>query len=333
MSSSTMRAVRIGADHTISVAEVARPEPAADEILVAPVAGGICGTDLHIVKGEFPQAVFPVVPIHEFAGTVVAAGRNASRIPEGSLVAVDPNIACGECRWCRVGRPNLCVRLSVIGVTRQGAAAELVAVPARCAYVIPDTLGAPLGAMIEPLACVVNATDRAGDLRGRRVLVMGCGVIGLLIAIVSARLGAGETWVSDPAEAKHALARRVGVANAVPPDALAGERFDIVFEAAGTPAAARQVMELLNPTGTWMQVGVLAPEATVDLHPFEVFDREIRIIGSNSLADKFPAAVELMPDISQQAAQLITRQVSVWDLEAGLDSARDARSVKTQLVF
>ena len=333
MTSKTMRAVSIEADHAIRTVERPCPTPQDDEIIVAPIAGGICGTDLHIVKGEFPQAVFPVVPLHEFAGRVAAVGRSVKGFAEGDLVTADPNVSCGQCRWCRMGRPNLCTNLAVIGVTRQGAAAEQVAVPARCAHRLPAGVTPELGAMIEPLACVCNAVHRAGALRDRRILVMGSGVMGLLIAIVARRMGAGEVWVSDPSEAKHPTALGVGVTRAVTPSLLAGQRFDIVFEASGAPAAAQQVMALLGPTGIWMQVGVLAPEATVTLNPFDVFDREISIIGSNSLADKFPAAVELMPDIMEPAAKLISSRVSVWDFQAGLESARAATSVKTQLFF
>ena len=333
MTEKLMRSISVNADLSITTVETAAPTPLDDEIIVAPIAGGICGTDLHIVKGEFPQAVFPVVPCHEFAGTVVGVGRNVTRFREGDLVTADPNVSCGVCRWCLMSRPNLCAELAVIGVTRPGAAAELVAVPSRCAHLLPGAVTPDLGAMIEPLACACNAVDRAGALRGRRILVMGSGVMGLLITIVASRMGAGEIWVSDPSEAKHATARSIGAAHTVTPRQLEGERFDIVFEASGAPPAARQVMALLNPTGIWMQVGVLAPEASVAMHPFDVFDRELSIIGSNSLADKFPNAVELMPDIIDQAAQLITGKVSVWDFEAGLASARSMTSVKTQLFF
>ncbi len=187
--------------------------------------------------------------------------------------------------------------------------------------------------MIEPLACAVNATDRAGDLRGRRILVMGAGTMGLLIAVLARHLGAEDVWVSDPAEAKHAVAHAVGIATVVLPSTLVGERFDIVFEAAGALPAARQVMDLLHPMGTWMQIGVHAPDATVALKPFDIFERELRIIGSNSLADKFPAAVALMPQMSEAAKALVTSRFDVWDFAAAVQSMGGSGSVKTQLTF
>jgi 2-desacetyl-2-hydroxyethyl bacteriochlorophyllide A dehydrogenase len=333
MQQRTIRAVEIARSGTVSVVERGMPVIGEDEILIAPQACGICGTDLHILKNEFPQAVYPVVPGHELSGIVIDAGRHAARLPEGSLVAVDPNVVCGECRFCRAGRPNLCARLAVIGVTRQGAASDRVGVPARNAFVVSEAAGPEIAAMIEPLACAVNAVDRAGSVRDRRILVMGAGTMGLLIAALVRHLGGGDVWVSDPAEPKHAVARRVGIEQVVHPRSLSGERFDIVFEAAGALPAAKQVMDLLEPMGSWMQIGVHAPDATVELKPFDIFERELKIIGSNSLADKFPAAVELMPDLSGAAAALVTSRFPAWDFAEAVASMGAAGSVKTQLTF
>jgi threonine dehydrogenase-like Zn-dependent dehydrogenase len=187
--------------------------------------------------------------------------------------------------------------------------------------------------MVEPLACACNALARAGSVRDKRVLVLGSGVMGLLITAVARRFGVGEIWVSDPAEAKHALARTAGAGRAVRPEQLSGERFDIVFEASGAPAAASGIMPLLEKMGIWVQVGVLPPHANVPLPPFELFDREISVIGSNSLADKFPQALEIMPEIASVATRLVTHRFSVWDFPDALVAARGARSVKTQLTF
>jgi len=328
-----MRAIQVAADLAISEIEVPYPEPRDDEIILAPLAAGICGTDLHIARGEFPMARLPIVPLHEFAGRVAAVGRDVRGYREGDLVTADPNVACNACQWCRRGRPNLCERLEVVGVTRAGAAAERVAVPARCAAHLPNGLEPGVGALIEPLACACNAIARAGSLRDRRVLVMGAGVMGLLIAILARRAGAGSLTVSDPLTAKHRIATAVGVERAVVPDALVGERFDIVFEAAGRLPAARQVLSLLDRMGIWMQVGVLAPLEQIPLSPFEIFDRELSVIGSNSLADRFPDAMSLMPDIADDAARLITGRASVWDFAGALEAARAPTSVKTQLLF
>ena len=310
------------------------PVPREDEIIIAPQACGICGTDLHIMKDEFPQAIFPVVPGHELSGIVVDAGRHAARLPEGSLVAVDPNVVCGTCRFCRAGRPNLCAKLAVIGVTRQGAAADRLAVPATNAFAVSQSAGPEIAAMIEPLACAVNAVDRAGSVRDRRILVMGAGTMGLLIAALARHVGGGEVWVSDPAEAKHVVARNIGIEHVVHPRSPGRREIrHRPLRAAGALPAAKQVLDLLEPMGRWMQIGVHAPDAAVELKPFDVFERELSIVGSNSLADKFPAAVELMPDLSAIAAALVTSRFSAWDFAQAVASMGAAGAVKTQLTF
>ena len=333
MTTSTMRAISVGRDLAITTVELPRPQPRPDEILIAPRAAGICGTDLHIVKGEFPQAVFPVIPCHEFAGDVVAVGNQVSSFKEGDLIAADPNVSCGHCRWCLAGRPNLCANLEVIGVTRQGAAAELLALPARCAARLPVGLSAELGAMVEPLACACNAVHRAGSLQGKRVLVMGSGIMGLLITILARRSEPAAVWVSDPAAAKHVVAQAVGANKACTPADLTGERFDVVFEASGAPAATAQVMALLDRMGIWVQVGVLAPPARGPVLPFVRFARAMSLICSNSCAANLPTALDLMPDIAEIASKLVTSRTSVWEFKSGLASALGASSVKAQLSF
>ena len=129
-----MKAIEITQDHKISIVEREVPEIYLNDVLVKPTRCGICGTDLHILQHGFVGTHYPCTPGHEFGGHVVAVGRDVKGIKEGDFVAVDPNVVCGECRWCKAGRPNLCVQLTPIGVGRFGAAAEFVAVPARNAF-------------------------------------------------------------------------------------------------------------------------------------------------------------------------------------------------------
>lgn len=328
-----MRAVRIGEDHAVAIVETAVPHLAEGEILVRPAACGICGTDLHILRHGFPGTRYPVTPGHEFAGHVVAVGPGVGHVREGDFVAVDPNVVCGHCRWCRAGRPNLCLQLQPIGVARPGAAAEFVATPASNAVVVRESLGAGVAALIEPLACALHAVDSAQGVKDRSVLVLGGGTMGLLIAIVSEVLGAGHVTLSDPAPAKHAVARRAGIADVVEPGALGPDCHDVVFEAAGVRGALEQAMTLVEKTGVLVQVGVHDEDATVGFNPFTIYEREIRIIGSNSCAGKFPAAVDLMADIRDRAAVLLGESFPVWDFAMAVDSMVAGHAVKTQLRF
>ena len=326
-----MRAVQITRDHAVSVIETDVPKLGDGEVLVRPTACGICGTDLHILRHGFPGTHYPVTPGHEFAGHVVAVGPGAKGLKEGDFVSVDPNVVCGRCRWCLAGRPNLCLHLSPIGVGRPGAAAEFVAAPARNAFVVKESLGGGVASLIEPLACVIHAVDSAQGVKDRSVLVLGGGTMGLLIAIVAQVSGAGRVMLADPAPAKHDIARRAGIIEAVTPEALGAECFDVVFEAAGVRPALEQAAALVEKTGTLVQVGVHDEDAVVGFNPFKIYEREIRIIGSNSCADKLPAAVELMADIHDRVSVLLGDPFPVWNFAEAVDSMVAGHAVKTQL--
>ncbi|KQT63309.1 MULTISPECIES: alcohol dehydrogenase catalytic domain-containing protein [unclassified Aureimonas] len=328
-----MRAIEVGEDHSISVIAVAVPTPAPGEVIVSPVCCGICGTDLHIVRHGFPGTRYPVIPGHEFAGHVTAVGSDVRDIKEGDFVAVDPNGTCGTCRWCKAGRPNLCLNLFPLGVARPGAFADFVAVPARNAYRVPESIGHSVAALIEPLACVLNAVAASGGVKDRTVLVMGAGTMGLLLAVVCRKLEAASVTVCDPAVGKHAVARKAGIENVAMPDGLGSSLFEVVFEAAGVAPALVAGVGRLDATGTLVQVGVHNEEDRVGLPPFLIYEKELRIVGSNSLADKFPAAVEFMPDIRDEASALVTDTYSAWDFAAAVDNMAKGASVKTLLTF
>ena len=327
---STMRAVQITREHTVSIIEMAVPTLHEGEILVRPTTCGICGTDLHILRHGFPGTNYPVTPGHEFAGHAVAVGPGVKGVKEGDFVAVDPNVVCGHCRWCLAGRPNLCPHLSPIGVGRPGAAAEFVAAPARNVLAVRDNLG-DVASLIEPLACVIHAVESSQGVKDRSVLVLGGGTMGLLIAIVCQVSGAGRVTLADPAPAKHAIARRAGITDVVDPQTLGADCFDVVFEAAGVRRALDQAVSLVEKTGVLVQVGVHDEDAVVGFNPFKIYEREIRIIGSNSCADRFPAAVDMMADIRDRVAVLLGEPFPVWDFAQAIDSMVAGHAVKTQL--
>ncbi|TCQ95401.1 alcohol dehydrogenase catalytic domain-containing protein [Neorhizobium sp. JUb45] len=331
--SGKMQAVRITQDHQISVIETTVPSVSDDEVLVRPTCCGICGTDLHILRHGFVGTNYPVIPGHEFAGHVVATGKNVRNVKSGDFVAVDPNVVCGSCRWCQSGKPNLCIHLTPIGVGRAGAAAEYVSVPGRNAFKVNETIGSDVAALIEPLACALHAVDSAQGIPDRQVLVLGGGTMGLLIAIAAKQAGAGKVTLADPASAKLAIARNVGVDLAVLPSELGDERYDVVFEAAGVAAALDQGLKLVEKMGAYVQVGVHDEHAQASFMPFKLYEHEVRMIGSNSCADRFAAAVELMPEVRDKAKLLIGESFPVWSFDAAVQSMTAGKAIKTQLSF
>ena len=173
-----MRALRLREIGSIDLLSVPAPQAADGEVVVQVSVAGICGTDRHLISGEYP-AIPPVTLGHELEGIVTATGTGTT-MAVGTRVAVDPNIACLNCRYCRMGLVAHCLNLHAIGVDRDGGLAEFVNAPQRQAYELPADLPAGFGALCEPLACCLHAMDHATVQPGDKVAVLGGGVIGQL---------------------------------------------------------------------------------------------------------------------------------------------------------
>ena len=183
-----MRATRLHATCDIRTVNVSVPDPAPGEVLIRVEAAGICATDRHLFKGEFPCNP-PVTLGHEFSGIVIGRGTGVD-IPEGTRVACDPNAWCGRCDACLRGRVNLCQNNVATGIHREGGFAEYAAFPAHKAVVLPAELQPNHGAFCEPLACTLHAVDIGAPKPGERVLILGGGVIGLLALQLALLAGA-----------------------------------------------------------------------------------------------------------------------------------------------
>jgi len=328
-----MRAIVLDGRGGVELTERPEPTPGAREVVIAPAAVGVCGTDLHLVDGSYATGRYPVVPGHEFAGTVTAVGSGVTAIAEGDLVGADPNVSCGECRWCRVDAVNLCVRLEPVGVTRDGACASRVLVPARVVYRLPAGVDATIGALVEPLACVLHALDRAPTVKDRDVLIYGAGSIGLLMAVVARQRGAGRVQVVEPHAVRRDAALLLG-ADAAAADSAGLDLSDgaeIVVEASGHPAAITDALDRIAVRGTLVQMGVTAPDTTVPLRPFDVFEKEITVLGSNSLADCYPAAVEQVSDLSASIRPLITHTFPLASYDRALAIAASPDALKVHV--
>jgi len=328
-----MHAIQITSDHQLNIACIDIPEPQPDEVLLKPARAGLCGTDLHILRHGFVGTHYPVIPLHEFCGHVVKTGAHVRHLSEGDFVVVDPNVVDGTSRWCTMGRPNLCPSLTSIGVARPGAAAEYVTVPEKNAFIIDEALGHGVVALVEPLACALHALQQAQVVKDRNLLILGSGTMGLLLAISARVLGAGRITVVDVSAHKLDIARQLGADVTCSPERLADERFDVVFEATGVAAALTQALGCLEKTATLVQVGVHDRHTHVPLNPLLLFENEWRLIGSNSCADQFPVAVELVPDIAREVALLVGEIFPVWAFSEAVEHMLSGVSIKTQLSY
>lgn len=329
-----MRAVVIDGKGGIDVVDKPIPEPGPSDVLIAVQATGVCGTDLHLIEGSYAHGRYPVTPGHEFAGLVAGTGTDVTRVHEGDVVGVDPNISCNRCQWCLSGAKNLCPNLQPVGVAVDGSCAEYVLVPQDVAYRLPHDTDPATGALIEPLSCVLHAALRAPGWDGSRIAVYGAGTIGLLTIAVARHLGGGDITVFEPHPLRRGLAKEMGAETAY---ADASEihddgGFDIAVEASGHPRAIQSAIDMLGRRGRLVQMGVANENVRVQLSPFEVFAKELMIIGSNSLADAYPAAIDLMNDIAPILRPLVTDQLPLHHYPDAIRRASSPESIKVQVL-
>ena len=272
--------------------DVEKPALADEEVLIRVKAVGICGSDLHLATWtpayEFMSNSLPVTIGHEFSGTVAALGRGVQGIELGQRVVVVPSVVCGECERCAAGERDACLRRKAIGLTRAGAFAEWVAVPAGNCLRIPDSLSFELAALAEPLTIAAQAVARGEITRGSRVLVMGPGTIGQGIAMMARRAGATPVAVSGRNDvARFAVLRGAGFEHLIDiDDADALERirklarggFDVIFEASGASGSIARGLPLLRNGGILVIVGIQSGAAQFDVA--DVVRRSLQLRGS-----------------------------------------------------
>lgn len=338
-----MRAVIIEGPGNFRVGSVPDPTPQPDEVVIRVGGCGICGTDLHIIDGEF-LANYPIVPGHEFAGEVVAVGSNVAKssvsgepgITVGSRVAVQPNLYCGRCEPCRTGHENLCLNYTAVGVTLNGGIAEYVTAPASLAYVLPDTLSLREGALIEPVSCAVHGMHSLSPRSGDTCLIVGAGTMGLLLLQLIARGGASRVAVVDVNAQRLTRAEQLGATRTYTgiEQALKDEPrgFNCVVDATGVPAVIEQAFMAVKRGGKFMIFGVAPHEARVSLSPFRIYNDEINIVGSMAVLFSFQAALDLISAGVINTQAMLTTALPLEDFAEALSMVRRGEGVKTQIL-
>lgn len=276
------------------VAEVPDPTPGPRQVVVEVAACGLCGTDLHILQGEFAPKL-PIVPGHEFAGEVVGLGTEVTELRVGDRVAVDPSLYCHECRYCRTGHNNLCERWAAIGVTTAGGAARYAVAPVANCVQLPDHVRTQDAALVEPLSCAVRGYDVLQSRLGAHVLIYGSGTMGLMMLELAKRTGAASVDVVDVNPTRLETARHLGVsAAAANPDELdRPQGWDLVVDATGNAAAIQDGLGRVAKAGTFLQFGVADYATRVEIDPYRIYNQEITITGSMAVLHSFERAAEL----------------------------------------
>lgn len=289
-----MRAAVIEAVGQVDVLTVDDPVPGPRDVVVEVSACGICGTDLHILDGEFAPSL-PIIPGHEFTGVVVARGSDVHEIAAGARVAVDPSLYCNECHYCRIGHNNLCERWKAIGVSVPGGAAQFAVAPVGNCVRLPDDIRLEDAALIEPLSCAIRGYDVLMSQLGSHVLIYGSGTMGLMMLQLAKRTGAASVDVLDINPERLTTAIALGCSStASSADELDRPRgWELVIDATGAGPAIQDGLSRVAPGGTFLQFGVAAYDTRVTIEPYRIYNKEITITGSMAVLHSFERAAEL----------------------------------------
>jgi D-arabinitol dehydrogenase (NADP+) len=319
------------------VTSVSEPQIGPDDVLIRVRAGGICGTDIHIFKGEY-EALYPLIPGHEFSGEVAAVGANVTRFKIGERVTADPNIPCNRCSFCQRNEPNQCRDLKAVGVTRDGAFAEYVAVHEGNVFPI-GSMSFKAAALIEPLACVVWGLKRVEIQPGDSVLVFGAGPMGCLLAQAVKQAGAARVVVTDVVAGRLELAAQLGATEVVLADhnqhqnllALEADGYDVVADVTGVPAVIQQSLAYVRPRGKIWIFGVAPRDSSVSLSPYEIFRKDLAVIGSFAVNRTFPQSIALIQNGAIQVEPLVSHLLPLNEFQRGFDLAQtDPKRMKIQ---
>lgn len=322
-----MKALRYLGPEELRVEEVNMPQPGPGEVLIRVRACGICGSDVHGYLGLTGRRIAPMTMGHEFCGEVAELGPGAGKFAVGDLVIVQPIHFCGECANCRRGLTMLCLNKRFYGVlTVDGAMAEYVAVPEKLLYPLPENSTPYTGALVEPYAVAYGAVEKAGDLTGQTVLIIGAGTIGACMLQLVKLKNPGRVIVSDLSSARLETARKLGADQVINPakedfmEAVErltdGEMIDTSIECVGVQASANQSVKCLKVGGTAVWVGMSQKEMTINMQDIVCLAR--KVLGSfNYTHEEFGRVAEIVTSGRLATDLLVSRVVSL-EQAAGL---------------
>ncbi|KAJ8958447.1 hypothetical protein NQ318_002234 [Aromia moschata] len=287
----------------VAVPEITQP----DQVLIKVAYSGICGTDLHIIQGEFPcnpTATFTLG--HEFSGTVVDVGSEVNIFKKGDKVVVDPNNGCGCCNFCHSGNPHFCLIGGInntIGIYRNGGWADYAVVPIVQVHKVPDSIDLQQAALTEPLSCLAHGWDIISPVTvGTKILVTGAGIIGNLWVCALHLQGHRNVTVSELNPIRLGMLKNLNTGyNLITPDQLRKNQetdpeylFDLIVDCSGYPPAIEHAVTLLQRGGKLCCFGVAPPHGEIRVKPFDIYMKELKIFGVNINPFSFPKSLGLV---------------------------------------
>lgn len=283
--------------------EVEMPEVGEYQVRIKIKAVGICGSDIHIYKGEHPLVTYPVVQGHEFSGIVEKVGAKVTKVAPGDLVTVQPEVGCGQCPKCREGLIEQCENLKFLGASLDGAASEYFVTEEAYLVKLAPFVSAEEASMIEPLAVAVHAVERSQEVCGQTVFVSGAGTIGMLVGAVALLKGAEKVIIADFIEERLKIARKMGMTTVNPQrqdvkeviEKYSHRKLRTFYECVGNEKSLDTCIENVERGGEIIVLGVFAKPAAVKM--LQVQDKEIHMIGSLMYTwENFLEAAQLVED-------------------------------------
>jgi 2-desacetyl-2-hydroxyethyl bacteriochlorophyllide A dehydrogenase len=341
-----MKAAVLYGKKDLRIEDVKVPSLRSDEVLIAPRAVGVCGTDYHIFTGQW-KVDYPRIMGHEFTGEVVETGPDVKTFKTGDRVLVEPDIMCGRCYYCTTLGVNnyLCENHPAIGDNRDGAFAEFVKVPEKILYPLPDAIDFERGALIEPMACAMHGTDQSEIKPGDNVIILGAGAMGLLLMRFARLRGAARIVISEPNIARRKNAAELGADIVLDPasddikaesiKAFNGRAADVVLEAVGKKESTEQAFTLSRPGGRICIVGVIPQGTPVTIHDSfnTFFIKELTIVGSNGAPKAtFERSIRLLAAKKLDVEPLITHRFRLHELERAFSIIRDGKELSVKMI-
>lgn len=307
------------------------------EILIQVQACGVCGTDVHIVDGT-SRSTPPVVLGHEYAGIVVDVGKGTNDIVVGQHVAVDPNISCGRCFYCRRGLVHLCENLRALGVDIDGGMSEYCIVPFSQIYKLPQDFTPEVSVFIEPVSCAIHGIDLARIKTGDTVVIIGGGTIGLIMLQLAISAGAAKVFVVEPLEYKRKLAGELGadvVLNPMEEDIqsaildLTHVGADVVIECVGKTSTSEGAIDLVRRGGIVDLFGVCSRGEKMSVEPNKIYFKELTLVGSYVNPHTFDRSIAMLQSGRIKIDKLKTDSFPLDGVHEALRYQREGKTIKS----
>ncbi|UCE55967.1 MAG: alcohol dehydrogenase catalytic domain-containing protein [Desulfobacterales bacterium] len=322
-----MKAIVFNGPYDFALKEIENPSCAADEVEIKVHMAGICGSDLALLHGRNPSVPYPIVPGHECMGKIVRTPAD-STFKAGDRVTVFPAFGCRKCAACNAGHIPHCPQAKTVGVLRPGGCfTERIVAHTERVFLLPEQVEDDVGAMVEPTAVAVHANRRAALAKGAKIVVIGGGTIGLLIAQVAQAYGAQSVVVSEPNAGRQSLARQSGLDLICNPQDenlvdFVRDRIgmpDAVFDVVGSELTVKQSTELLRPNGLLILIAMPHGEGPgIPYHP--IFQKELNVIGSRTYFwDDFTEAIQLLSDRRVRVRPMISEKLPLSRFAEGVE--------------